>query len=133
MNRENVNLLVLYESQNRVPHEKCSEMVFQFMAGLMQTEGNVELMVKLLDSPFIESALKITCLNEYQSKEFAKKFIRNNPQAFCTSDGVMALENLSDVNCIEASFVLDIVTELNREEAGEAQHECADKFVTVKR
>ena len=45
----------------------------------------------------------------------------------------MALENLSDVNCIEASFVLDIVTELNREEAGEAQHKCADKFVTVKR
>ena len=122
-----------FVKENRVPHEKCSEMVFQFMAGLMQTEGNVELMVKLLDSPFIESALKITCLNEYQSKEFAKKFIRNNPQAFCISDGVMALENLSDVNCIEASFVLDTVTELNREEAGEAQHKCADKFVTVKK
>ena len=96
-------------------------------------EGNEELMEKLLDSPFMHRNLQMTCLNEYQNKEFAKKFIRNNPQAFCNSDGVMAFVDLSDVDCIGVSFVLDIISELNKEEAGEAQHKCSDKFVKVKK
>ena len=119
--------------ENCVPDRKFSEMVFQFMAGVMPGEGNEKLMEKLLDSPFMESALKMTCLNEYGNKEFAKKYIRNNPQAFCTSDGVMALEDLSDADCIRVSFVLDIISELNREEAGEAQHKYSDNWVTVKK
>ena len=45
--------------------------------------------------------------------EFAKKLNRNNPQAFSISDGVMALEDLSDVDCIGGSFVLEIISELN--------------------
>ena len=121
-----------FVKENCVPDEECSEMVFQFMAGMLSSEGNEELMEKLLDSPFMHRNLKMTCLNEYQNKEFAKKFIRNNPQAFCNSDGVIAIEDLSDVDCIGVSFVLDIISELNKEEAGEAQHKCSDKFVTVK-
>ena len=119
-----------FVKENCVPDEECSEMVFQFMAGVLSNEGNEELMEKLLDSPFTHRNRKMTCLNEYQNKDFAKKFIRNNPQAFCNSDGVMALENFSDVDCIGVSFVLDIISELNKEEAGEAQHKCSDKFVT---
>ena len=121
-----------FVKENCVPDEECSEMVFQFMAGVLSYEGNEELMEKLLDSPFMHRNLKMTCLNEYQNKEFAKKFIRNNPQAFCNSDGVVAFEVFSDVGCIGVSFVLDIISELNKEEAGEAQHKCSDKFVTVK-
>ena len=121
-----------FVKENCVPDEECSEMVFQFMAGVLSYEGNEELMEKLLDSPFMHRNLKMTCLNEYQNKEFAKKFIRNNPQAFCNSDGVMAFKDFSDVDCIGVSFVLDIISELNKEEAGEAQHKCSDKFVTVK-
>ena len=121
-----------FVKENCVPDEECSEMVFQFMAGMLSSEGNEELMEKLLDSPFMHRNLKMTCLNEYQNKEFAKKFIRNNPQAFCNSDGVMAFKDFSDVDCIGVSFVLDIISELNKEEAGEAQHKCSDKFVTVK-
>ena len=121
-----------FVKENCVPDEECSEMVFQFMAGVLSNEGNEELMEKLLDSPFMHRNLKMTCLNEYQNKEFAKKFIRNNSQAFCDSDGVMAFERFSDVGCIGLSFVLDIISELNKEEAGEAQHKCSDKFVTVK-
>ena len=120
-----------FVKENCVPDEECSEMVFQFMAGVLSNEGNEELMEKLLDSPFMHRNLKMTCLNEYQNKEFAKKFIRNNPQAFCNSDGVMAFMGLSDMDCIGVSFVLDIISELNKEEAGEAQHKCSDKFVTV--
>ena len=122
-----------FVKENCVPDEKCSELVFQFMAGVMQSEGNEELMEKLIDSPFMEPTLKMTCLNEYQNNEFAKKLIRNNPQAFCISDGVMALEDFSDVDYIGASFVLDIISELNKEEAREAQHNCSDTFVTVKK
>ena len=122
-----------FVKENCVPDEECSEMVFQFMAGVLSNEGNEELMEKLLDSPFMHRNLKMTCLNEYQNKEFAKKFIRNNPQAFCNSDGVMAFEGLSDVDCIGVSFVLDIISELNKEEAGEAQNKCSDKFVTVQK
>ena len=122
-----------FVKENCVPDEECSEMVFQFMAGVLSSEGNEELMEKLLDSPFMHRNLKMTCLNEYQNKEFAKKFIRNNPQAFCNSDGVMAFNGLSDVDCIGVSFVLDIISELNKEEAGEAQQKCSDKFVTVQK
>ena len=121
-----------FVKENCVPDEECSEMVFQFMAGMLSDEGNEELMEKLLDSPFMHRNLKMTCLNEYQNKEFAKKFIRNNPQAFCNSDGVMAFKDFSDVDCIGVSFVLDIISELNKEEAGGAQHKCSDTFVTVK-
>ncbi|CAH3150092.1 unnamed protein product, partial [Pocillopora meandrina] len=122
-----------FVKENCVPDEEGSEMVFQFMAGMLSSEGNEELMEKLLDSPFMHRNLKMTCLNEYQNKEFAKKFIRNNPQAFCNSDGVVAFEVFSDVGCIGVSFVLDIISELNKEEAGEAQHKCSDKFVKVKK
>ena len=41
----------------------------------------------------------------------------------------MFLNDLSDVDCIGAAFVLDIISELNK---GEAQRKCSDKFVTVK-
>ena len=122
-----------FVKENCVPDAKCSNMVFQFMAGVLSKEGNEELMEKLLASPLVDSNLKMTCLTEYQNKEFAKKFIRNNPQAFCNSDGVMAFKDFSDVDCIGVSFVLDIISELNKEEAGEAQHKCSDKFVTVEK
>ena len=121
-----------FVKENCVPDEKCSEMVFQFFAGVLSSEGNEELMEKLLNSPLMLRNLKMTCLNEYQNKEFAKKFIRNNPQAFLNLNGVMAFKDFSDVDCIGVSFVLDIISELNKEEAGEAQHKCSDKFVTVK-
>ena len=61
-----------FVKENCVPDEECSEMVFQFMAGMLSSEGNEELMEKLLDSPFMSRNLKMTCLNEYQNKEFAK-------------------------------------------------------------
>ena len=51
----------------------------------------------------------------------------------CNSHGVMDLACYSDVDCITVSFVLDIISELNEEEAGEVQHKYTDKFVTVER
>ncbi|XP_066024337.1 NACHT, LRR and PYD domains-containing protein 12-like [Pocillopora verrucosa] len=122
-----------FVKENCVPDEKCSKMFYQFMAGVLSSEGNDELMDKLLDSRHMNSSLKMKCLIEYQNKEFAKKFIKNNPLMFSNSLGFMFLHDLSDEKCIEVSFVLDIISELNKEEAGEAQHKCSDKFVTVKK
>ena len=122
-----------FVKENCVPDAKYSNMVFQFMAGVLSSEGNEELMEKLLDSPLMHPNLKMKCLIEYQNKEFARKFIRNNFQAFCSSDGVMAFESLSDEDYTGVSFVLDIISELNKEEAGEAQLKCSDKLVTVKK
>ena len=122
-----------FVKENRVPDVICSKMFFRFMVGVLSSEGNEELMKKLLDLPFMDTSLKMYCLTECQNKEFAKKFIRNNPQVFCNSDGVMAFTQLSDVDYIGISFVLDIISELNKEEAGEAQRKCSDKFVPAKK
>ena len=54
-----------FVKENCVPDAKYSNMVFQFMAGVLSSEGNEELMEKLLDSPFMRPNLKMTCLNEY--------------------------------------------------------------------
>ena len=121
-----------FVKENRVPDRaKCSEMVFQFMAGVLSNENNEELMEKLINLP-MTSHLRLRCLKEYRDKEFVKQFMRKNPQAFFQSHGVLVFECFSDVRCVEASFLLDIISELNKEEAGEAQHKCSDKFVTVK-
>ena len=122
-----------FVKENRVPDRaKCSEMVFQFMAGVLSNENNEELMEKLINLP-MTSHLKLRCLKEYRDKEFVKQFMRKNPQAFFQSHGVLVFECFSDVRCVEASFLLDIISELNKEEAGEAQHKYTDTFFTVKR
>ena len=123
-----------FVKENRVPDPaKCSEMVFQFMAGVLSNEENEELMEKLIDLPFMPPHLRLRCLKEYRDKEFVKQFMRKNPQAFFQSHGVMVFECFSDVHCVGASFLLDIISELNKEEAGEAQHKYTDTFFTVKR
>ena len=109
-----------FAKENRLPDGECSGMVFQFMAGVLSSEGNEELMEKLMDSPIMSANPKMTCLSEYQNREFAKKFIMNNPKALNISNKFMVLKGLSDVDYIGVSFVLDIISELNKEKAGGA-------------
>ena len=47
-----------FVKEDCVPDEECSKMVFQFFAGVLSSEGNEELMKKLLDSPFMHRNLK---------------------------------------------------------------------------
>ena len=122
-----------FVKENRLPDGECSGMVFQFMAGVLSSEGNEELMEKLMDSPIMSANLKMTCLNEYQNREFAKKFIMNNPKALNISHKEMALKGLSDVDYIGVSFVLDIISELNKEGAEEEQCKRSYNLVTVER
>lgn len=110
-------------------------MVFQFMGGILSTEGNEELMDKLMNSLHMDPHLLIKCLSEYRDKddEFTERFIRNHPQEFCAFGGCFYFEHLSDVDSITLSFMLDIISELNKGEAGEAQHKCSDNFVAGKK
>ena len=103
-----------FVKENRVPDPaKCSEMVFQFMAGVLSNEENEELMEKLIDLPFMPPHLRLRCLKEYRNKEFVKQFMRKNPQAFFQSTGVIVFDCFSDVHCVGASFLLDIISELS--------------------
>ena len=121
-----------FVKRNRIPDAKCSNMVFQFMAGILSSEGKEKRMECLMHSPIMYANLRMTCMNEYQNKEFAKYFISYHPKALNISYNGMALKGLSDVDYIGLSFVLDIISELNKERAQETQRK-RSKFVKVDR
>ena len=121
-----------FVKRNRIPDAKCSNMVFQFMAGILSSEGKEKQMECLMHSPIMYANLRMTCMNEYQNKEFAKYFISYHPKALNISYNGMALKGLSDVDYIGLSFVLDIISELNKERAQETQRK-RSKFVKVDR
>ena len=62
----------------------------------------------------MDSVLKMSI----KTKNLLKRSSRIIPKRFFNSGGVVAFEGLSDVDFIGVSFVLDIISELNKEEAG---------------
>ena len=119
---------------NVIP-EAVSEMVLQFMAGILSRKKNVELMEKLVESISSSSSsdqllLRATCLSEYQDKEFAKKVIKNHPHHY-SNRGKLVFLMVNDVNCIAISFLLDVFSALNEEEAAMAQHQRSEQSFTV--
>jgi len=120
--------------RNEIP-KRSSEMVLQFMAGILSKKKNGELMEKLLASivctGISESVLSETkCLSEYQDKEFAKVFIKNHRNHFCVC-GKLELYDFNDVDCIAISFLLDVFTALNAEEATTTQHQTSEESFSV--
>ena len=118
---------------NVIPSD-VSEMVLQFIAGILSKKKNDELMEKLLESISSGSKhlglLRVKCLTEYQDKEFAKNIIKNHPHHY-SEDGKLFFEYLNDVDCIAISFLLDVFTALNEEEATTAQHQRSEQSFTV--
>ena len=125
--------------RNEIPKENVSEMVLQFTAGILSKKRDDKLMERLLESissslesgqPLLERA---KCLSEYQDKEFAKNDIKNHPHHCFNSDqdGRMRFDSLNDVDCIAVSFLLDVISELNEEEATTAQHELSEQSLYV--
>ena len=101
--------------------ETVSEMVLQFMAGILSKEKDSELMKTLLrgllpphgirnERPQL---LEAKCLYEYQDEQFAKDHYRQYP--FC--DNRIVFSRINDVDCIAVSFCLDILSALNDETA----------------
>ena len=117
---------------NEIPSD-VSEMVLQFIAGILSKKKNDELMKNVLESiPFPSirnSLLRAKCLSEYQDKEFAKNIIKNHPDHYCKNGIVFA--NLNDVDYIAISFLLDAFSALNEEQATTAQHQRTEQSFTV--
>jgi len=119
---------------NVIP-KHVSQMVLQFMAGILSKKKNGELMEKLLESISSSSSrehlqLRAKCLREYQDKEFAKNVIKNHPHHY-SDHGKLVLFHLNDVDCIAISFLLDVFSALNEEEATTAQHQRSEQSFTV--
>ena len=117
--------------RNEIPND-VSEMALQFMAGILSKKRNGELMEKLLESILSSSStdshlLSAKCLSEYQDKEFAKKVIKNHPHHYSE----LLFRNLNDVDCMAISFLLDVFSVLNEEEATTAQHQRSEQSFTV--
>ena len=106
--------------------ETVSEMVLQFMAGILAKEKDSELMKKLLSGLLAPDQirnegillLEAKCLYEYQDEQLAKNHYCQYP--FC--DEVIEFSQINDVDCIAVSFWLDILSALN-EEAAVAKHQ----------
>ena len=114
--------------RNVIPND-VSAMVLQFIAGILSKKKNDELMKNLLESISFSShggdpqvLLRAKCLSEYQDKEFAKNFIKNHSHHY-SQNVKLRCANLNDVDCIAISFLLDVFTALNEEEATAAQHQ----------
>ena len=118
---------------NVIPRD-VSEMVLQFIAGILSKKKNDELMEKLLKriSFYTNSylLLRAKCLSEYQDKEFAKNVIKNHPYHYSQKGGLF-FEHLNDVDCITISFLLDVFSALNDEEATTTQHQRSEQSFTV--
>ena len=100
-----------------------SSMVMQFMAGILSKKKDNELMEKLLEVLQAEERgrrglpISIKCLAEYEDKDFAKDFIKKHPSRF----KIAAFAELTDVDCISVSFLLDVFCELNEEASKKPQ------------
>ena len=121
---------------NEIPNG-VSAMVLQFMAGILSKKKNGELMERLLQSilfSFRNDGLLVgaKCLSEYQDKEFARNVIKNHPHLY-SQDGKLFFLDLNDVDCIAISFLLDVFSALNEEEATTAQHQRSEQSITVKK
>jgi len=120
--------------RNEIPNG-VSEMVLQFMAGILSKKKNGELMEKLLENISFSSSsdgilLRAKCLSEYQDKEFAKYVIKNYPRHYSNS-GNLFFSDVDVVDCIAISFLLDVFSALNEEKATTAQHQRSEQFFTV--
>ena len=111
------------DGQTAPSSQNVSAMVLQFMSGILSQQDGKALMEELLDGiPSSNNLLIATCLTEYRDKEFAKYIVKKRCSKFCNRDGEIEFKDLTDVDCISVSFLLDVISTLNAEEtAGKSQ------------
>ena len=107
-----------FVESGEIPYpRKVSSMVMQFMAGILSKKRDNELMEKLLEVLISEESgrdtllIRAKCLAEYEDKDFAKNIIKKHPSKF----GIDGFRELTDLDCITVSFLLDVFCELNKE------------------
>ncbi len=100
--------------------QNVSSTVMQFIAGISSKERNTDKFMKELLEEFPSSNdifVKAKCLFEYQDKEFAKNAIKNRHRQYFGHERQLQFYGLTDADCVVASFLLDVISTLNEEEA----------------
>ena len=105
--------------------EVVSGMVVQFMSGILSKQNGSTFMEELLEEIYPSSneprmatrLLTAKCLTEYQDTEFAKDIVMKRYHQLCGLDGKIEFSELTDVDCTAVSFLLDVISALNAEEA----------------
>ena len=114
--------------------EKVSTMVIQFMAGIFSVNKEEEFMKELLEGIRASTdvaLLTAKCLAEYRDKEFAKDVIKKRYRPFYRQEGEIFFIRLTAVDCIAVSFLLDVISALNEEEAVSKHQTVAKQPFTV--
>ena len=115
-----------FVKRKEIPSRKAvSEMVVQFMSGILSKQNGSTFMEELLEDIYPSSnkptkyphLLTAKCLTEYQDTEFAKDIVKKRHHQFCGLDGKIAFSGLTEVDCTAVSFLLDVISALNAEEA----------------
>ena len=115
-----------FVKRKEIPSRKdVSEMVVQFMSGILSKQNGNTLMEELLEEIYPSSnkptklppLLLTMCLTEYQDTEFAKDIVMKRYHQLCGLDGKIEFSGLTDVDCTAVSFLLDVISALNAEEA----------------
>ena len=107
-----------FVERGKIPSTReVSSMVMQFMAGILSKKKDNKFMEKLLKLLQLEERggdgipISVKCLVEYEDKDFAKNIIKKHPSLF----KIDRFQNLTDMDCISVSFLLDVFCELNEE------------------
>ena len=121
-----------FVKRRQIPSRRnVSTMVLQFMSGILSKQNEKALMEGLLECiPSSNNLLIANCPTEYQDKEFVKYFVKKRHNQFCDCDGQIKFEDLTDMDCIGVSFLLDVISTLNAEEpAGNNQTLLAKQLI----
>ena len=115
-----------FVKRKEIPSRKVvSGMVVQFMSGILSKQNGNTFMEELLEEIYPSSnepteappLQPAKCLTEYQDTAFAKDIVKKRHHQFCGLDGEIKFSELTDVDCTAVSFLLDVVSALNTEEA----------------
>ena len=114
--------------------DNVSEMIFQFMSGILSKQKDEFFMRALLERldwmysirvgvlPKLPKLLKLQCIMEYQEKNFAQRIVKERFHQFCDRDGVIEFEKLAGADCTAVAFLLDVIRTLNADKiTGEKQ------------
>ena len=119
-----------------------SEMVVQFMSGILSKQNSNTCMEELLEefcpssNVPIETALWLLtakCLTEYQDTEFAKNIVKKRYDQLCGLHGQISLSNLTAADCTAVSFLLGVIIALKAEEAAIMKQTISEQSRAVSR
>ena len=115
-----------FVKRKEIPSRKVvSGMVVQFMSGILSKQNGSTFMEELLEEIYPSSnepteasrLLTAKCITEYQDTEFAKDIVKERYHQLCGLDGKIEFSELTAEDCTAVSFLLDVISTLNSEEA----------------